>query len=529
MSDGVRSQSAPPPVLPVASEPSLKRGPSIGNLLLVANAFILLLPVFAAVFLHLWDGHLVRLTEHELIAQSVLIGEAWRERLWTETAPADAPRAATLAPIVPLLPLNYDLAPPVPAPQRIVPPDDGPTWRAGAAVRGLMERAKRSNLSTARVLDARGCVVATTGSDLGACLDAVPEIRTALSGRYAAVARERVRRPAAAALGGVSRRGAVRVFTATPVQTGHAVLGVVYMSRTSASPLEAVWDLRYTVAAALGLCLSLTVLVSVFFSRRIARPVHAITTAASAIARGEPAPSLVPGGFVPAEVAALGAALERMTGQLTDRAAYIAQFATTVSHELKTPITAIRGAVELLREAWGSMSEAQRERFLANIDADAARMERLVNRLLELARIQAAPEAGSHIALEPFCRDLVARYGGQVHLDMTGAPAGLTMHPDHLESALRNLLDNAVRHGAGGRVDLRVRADSGRVVFQIRDRGTGISAGNRDRIFDRFFTTERDRGGTGLGLAIVKAVADIRGGGISVDTGPDGTMFTLVV
>ena len=94
---------------------------------------------------------------------------------------------------------------------------------------------------------------------------------------------------------------------------------------------------------------------------------------------------------------------------------------------------------------------------------------------------------------------------------------------------MRNLLDNAVRHGGGQPVDLRAASSDGRVVIQVRDRGQGISDGNRRRIFERFFTTERDRGGTGLGLAIVKAVAETRNGSVTFETGPTGTLFTLTV
>jgi signal transduction histidine kinase len=218
-----------------------------------------------------------------------------------------------------------------------------------------------------------------------------------------------------------------------------------------------------------------------------------------------------------------------MTAQLTARAQYAADFAATASHELKTPITGIRGAVELLRDAWDDMPAAQRERFLANIDADAARMQRVVTRLLELARIQNAADATETVAIQPFLSDIAERYDGRVVLDAQAAPAAVAINPDHLEAAVRNLLDNAVRHGGDQPVDLRAAGADGRVVIQVHDRGSGISDGNRRRIFERFFTTERDRGGTGLGLAIVKAVAETRNGSVTFDTGPDGTTFTLTV
>lgn len=508
----------------------MKRGPSIRYLVLLANAFILLVPLFAAWFLRLWDGHLVRVTEQQLLAESVLIGESFRERLREIEGrlPADVP--AEPQSIEPLLPLHYGLEPPAPPARRTATDTGGAVWQAGAEVQPPMRRAAKRNLSGARILDRGGCVVATTGRDRGSCLDHLNEVHQALGGEYAAVARERRYVGSPPPLGGMSRRGNVRVFTATPVWDDGAVVAVVFMSRTSSSPLEAVWTLRYTVLAALVLCLAVTVAVSMFLSRRIARPVRAITASATAMARGNAPRSLTPAGFVPAEVATLSTALDRMTAQLTDRAAYIEEFAANVSHELKTPITAIRGAAELLQESWDSMPPEQRRRFLDNIDADAKRMEHLVTRLLQLARIQSAPEAAESVSITDFFDDLIERYAGKVRLRTAAdTPANIVVQRDHLEAAVHNLIDNAIRHGRDQTVEVDLGNEAGRLRIRVRDHGPGISPGNRPRIFDRFFTTERDRGGTGLGLAIVRAVAETRGGRIDVQSGTQGTVFTLVL
>jgi len=117
--------------------------------------------------------------------------------------------------------------------------------------------------------------------------------------------------------------------------------------------------------------------------------------------------------------------------------------------------------------------------------------------------------------------------GLQVTLDRLDL--SLQIHPEHLHSALRNLLDNAFRHGEGKPVELHAFERAGRVVIRVRDRGPGISEGNRERIFQRFFTTERDRGGTGLGLVIARAVAKTRGGDLSFETSGEGTCFELAL
>lgn len=502
----------------------------IRYLLLAANALILLIPVFAAVFFHLWEGHLVRLTEQQLMAEATLIGEAWRERL-AEQGGADLGRGGALEhvlPVEPQLPLRFAVEPAAPAPERRVGPGDGPEWRAGERVAPLLQRAAAANPSVARILDRRGCVVATTTGDLGDCLEAQPEVRRALDGAYSAVARQSRPQPPRP-LSSIAPKGRVRVSAAVPVFEDDAVLGVVLLTRASDSPLEVFWRLRYTVLAAVLLCLAATAIVSAFLSRVISRPVVEITRAAEAVARGEPPRSFRTSRIGPAEVNALGEALDRMTRQLTDRASYIAQFATNLTHELKTPLTGIRGAVELLREDWSAMSEAQRGRFLDNIDGDAARMERLASRLLQLARIQSSPESAEPVRVAPFFRDLLARYDGRVRLDLVGAPAEVVINRDHLETAVRNLVDNALRHGGDAPVEVVVRRAEDRLAVDVRDRGPGISPGNRARIFERFFTTQRDQGGTGLGLSIVRAVADTRGGDVRFESGPSGTCFTLEV
>jgi signal transduction histidine kinase len=131
--------------------------------------------------------------------------------------------------------------------------------------------------------------------------------------------------------------------------------------------------------------------------------------------------------------------------------------------------------------------------------------------------------------LSTFLENLAQGYGDRVQLRLGELPDQLRIQPDHLESALRNLLDNAVRHGSGQPVTLEAETDGGRVRIRVRNQGPGISARNRERIFDRFFTTERDTGGTGLGLAIARAVAETRGGSLTLLDDPSGTCFELTL
>jgi signal transduction histidine kinase len=512
----------------------------IRSLLLAVNAFALLVPIAAIVLLRIFDDQLIRRTEAQLIGESVLIAEAWREAWLREQQvdPARAPRwlppeAADQLyfPIEPILRLDQGVLPPTPddGASTSAAVREGPAWRAGSALEPMLRRAVRMNLSSARVLDAQGCVVASSGAQRGKCIGELAEVRAALSGHYAAVLRHRISDEPTPGVESISRRGRVRVYTALPVLADGAVIGVVRMSRTAIDPAKALWFDRHRLLAVLFGCALVTAGVSLFLSRTLSRPLRAITRVARELAHGKARPPVTLPGLAPEELRELSRALDQMISQLSDRAEYIAEFATTVSHELKTPITAIRGASELLSEQWREMSDEERSRFLANIEQDAERMERLVTRLLHLARIQSAPEFAQEIALEPFFAGLALTYGRGLQIKLDRPDLSLRIHPEHLHSALRNLLDNAFRHGEGKPVELHAFERTGRVVIRVRDRGPGISEGNRERIFQRFFTTERDRGGTGLGLVIARAVAKTRGGDLSFETSGEGTCFELAL
>lgn len=513
-----------------------RTGPRLRWWLLGANLFVLLAPLVAVVGLRLYDTLLVRQTERQLIAQSVLIGEAWRDAWLGTRRLRDPPpfRPAARAddafiPIEPVTDLRTGLQPPQPGELPPCDPGPGPARRAGLAVEPLLRRSQVFNLSAARVLDARGCVVATTRGDGGRSLAGLPEVDAALAGRYAAAARRRVTDEPLPPLSDVRSRGAIRIFTALPVFSDGEVVAVVRMSRTSLDALTTLWHSRRgLVVAAAGTALT-ALAVSLLFGTLIARPLRAIARAADEVAQGGGAAIPAPSRLAPAEVASLRESLATMTGRLRDRARDVAEFAADATHELKGPITAIRGATELLREQWTAMDAPQRERFLANIDVDAARMERLVNRLLHLARIGSAPDAAEPIDVAAFFRALAERHGDAVQVALRAPPPTVAIAADHLHSAVANLVENAVRFRDGRPVEVTVDGRDGRLVIAVRDHGPGISAANQARLFQRFFTTRPDEGGTGLGLAIVKAVAERYRGAVRLETGPGGTTFELTV
>jgi signal transduction histidine kinase len=223
-----------------------------------------------------------------------------------------------------------------------------------------------------------------------------------------------------------------------------------------------------------------------------------------------------------AETRALSRALHTMSERLRARLTYISEFAGNVSHEFKTPVSSLRGTVELLRDD-EEMPPEQRARFLDNALHDLDRMSRLVGGLLRLAR---AEEGGAREPLD--LGRLAAEVAGRYGVDVSPLSATIAGNAEQLDAVLSNLLENARRHGGPElRVDVRLLGEQ--VEVEVRDNGPGISPANLARIFDRFFTTDRARGGTGLGLALARTIAEAHGGSLRASSEPGDTRFTLAL
>jgi signal transduction histidine kinase len=508
---------------------------SIRWLLLGVSASVLVLPALLVGLLRSYTGYLVRRTEEQLLAQAVLIAEAFRDAVRRDVGgdPALEPRRPAAEPrYAPFSLLAEHIraqSPSEPATLPVAPATfrETPAYRAGHQLEPLLRRAQVYNLSAVRLLDGEGCVVATTRGDAEHCLGELPEVRGALAGRYSAVIRPRISDEPPPALGSLSRRGDQRLFLALPVVERGAVVGVVRISRTAESGLEWLWKNRLPLLGGIALVLTAALVLSLLCAALIARPLERLAQAAARVSGSGSAwpPNVV--SHAPRELAILGDALATMTQRLAARAAYVAEFAANVSHELKTPLTSIRGAAELLREQWEGMPPAQRDRFLANVQADAERTESLVRGLLHLARIenQAEKPEPAQLRLGDVRRDLLERYPEHVEVTLTDEAAEASLPPEHLASVLGNLVDNALRYRRVAPVRVTLAVNAGRLDVEVSDDGSGISAANLPKLFERFFTTDRDSGGTGLGLAIVRAIAESRGGSARCESSPAGTRF----
>jgi signal transduction histidine kinase len=247
------------------------------------------------------------------------------------------------------------------------------------------------------------------------------------------------------------------------------------------------------------------------------------------------------------EVAAVATAFNRMASDLAARQAQLVeadrarrQLLADVSHELMTPLTAIRGYAETLGLPQFVPPSKEGQRAVKVIHEEGERIERLVKDLLDLARFEAG---GISLALENVDVDEIFERVSERHAQAAqdkGVAIVIEPHddirmvgdPHRLEQAVQNLASNALRHTPpGGTIRLGASRDNGKVKLTVTDNGVGIPAEHLPHVFDRFYKADQSRSqaGSGLGLSIVKAIIDRHGGTVSVRSHPGETAFEIVL
>lgn len=268
-----------------------------------------------------------------------------------------------------------------------------------------------------------------------------------------------------------------------------------------------------------------TIVIALVLARAITRPVHELTERTARIGQGDREAIQPLNLHGSREIATLSHGFLTMAQKLFDRADYISGFAAHVSHELKSPLTSIKGAAELLQDTGGAMTAQERAKFLDNIVGDTSRLVTLVERLRALAKAE-NPEIRGSTTLALIEAELNRRFD-DISIEMTGdIHAGYSMAAENAIIVFSNLIENARHHGAGRIVFMA--AETGRsLLVSVRDNGTGISTGNAEKIFEPFFTTRREAGGTGMGLAIVQTLLAAHDGSIALVDSEIGAAFEV--
>ena len=511
------------------------------SIFLAVSLVVLILPLGGVYFLRIYENELVKQTELELISQAAFISALYKREIAVLAEQpkgrdygirVDAPRPedAYFTPV----PAELDIrtaeikSRPQEA-QKTGLRADPIALEAGSRVSPLLLDAQRTTLSGMRILDHQGVVVGGR-ADIGLSFAHLEEFQRAKTGRYASQIRERpIHRPERA-FASISRGTGIRVFVAFPILANDRLLGVVLLSRTPQSILEHLYHQKEKAFVLALLVLVVAGALVVFTSYAVAQPLHGLIQQTKQFAKGEKQ-SLEPlKAPITEEVALLSESFAEMARTLETRAEYIRNFAAQVSHEFKTPLTGIRGAVELLQEHGDDMPPEQRARFLRNVAEDTDRLQRLTDRLLELARADVMDPTPEITELKVVLDNLAGRYKQQnVEISVSGADhIKVAIAPEICATVLANLLDNSRLHGAD-RADISLARGDGEIQILIADNGSGISSANAKHIFESFFTTRRDQGGTGLGLAIVQSLLKAYKGRISLEPAERGATFRVTL
>ncbi len=531
--------------------------PRLAFILFSVNVLVLALPVAGFLLLRVYESSLLRQTESGLITQGVLIAatyEATTRRLAIDEAdfkqlikPVDTLSKSVLPTLTPQLDLAsiklMDSAP-LAVPMAVDPPLLA--YYAGAVMHPILQKSLEVTGAEIDVVDAAGQVIASTSLDIGVSLRHREELIDALSGRTSAVLRRQPNDKAKipAWLSFFSRSANLDVHLALPILNDEGLLGAVLLHKTPITLITAFKGKGLQVLVAVVVIMATIVMLSLFTSFTISQPVQSLIAQTRRARRGETGAVQPLPHPVTREIAELSQAMTSMADSLEQRTDYIRSFAAQLSHELKSPLTSMRGAIELMQDH-ADMPPERQSQFLANLYQDVDRLTRIVGSILELARAEADKGRSTNTAsLSDVLTFNLQQYAAIDLVDPEDLSSGRLRVPlseDDLYAIIKNLVENAFQHGA---TQLRISLSSDRQPFRLSarpgahgakqvtlvflDNGPGVSLANQPKIFEPFFTTDRPQGGTGLGLSLVKSLLEGIGGQIRYLPDQGGACFELV-
>lgn len=366
-----------------------------------------------------------------------------------------------------------------------------------------------------------------------------PEVLAALDGRYGAITR-------------LSTGGqiSVNLYSAIPIRgdKNGEVAGAVLVSRSTFGILGKLYELRLDIIRISLISVAAALLLSLILSLTITIPIARLQGEAGKVLDSS---GRFRGRFTGLkrrdEIGDLSRALSELSGRLEKRIAFIDGFTADLLHELKNPLAAIRGAVELALDSAADRLPGADRSLLSRIRDEELRIERLLSRLREIGRVDndMAGEATELVDLGLLVPVILSRYPHKdfpsvpvVFYNEAGSPATVCVNPDRLVQLLVNPVDNAVSFSPpGSQVAVRLRLDAVRgsagYILAVEDKGPGVDEASLPRVFDRFYSdrpvvgTASDAGTVGddhagLGLAIVKAIATMYGASCTLANMPGG-------
>lgn len=333
--------------------------------------------------------------------------------------------------------------------------------------------------------------------------------------------------------------GAFRTSSAQPIVYRNATIGAVYLYEYDSEQGTIITGLQQTLLRISAIILACAVLVSFLLSRTLIRRISRLTSGIANLREGTYSTRVKVSGRD--ELATLAIAFNDMTERLEATDEMRKRFVSDASHELKTPLAAIKLLTDSITQTDGLDVETMRE-FMEDIGSEADRLTRITERLLALTRMD---NSGF---IHRTAVDLTDVISDALHmLNPLAYKRNITIHltleegcvvyssSDEMYQVLFNLVENAIKYNVSmGKIWLRTRKTEDQVIISVEDTGIGIPKSDRDKIFDRFYRVDkarsREAGGTGLGLSIVKDTIVLNGGSIVVDGRPGGgTMFIVTL
>jgi two-component system OmpR family sensor kinase len=328
----------------------------------------------------------------------------------------------------------------------------------------------------------------------------------------------------------------LRMYVA-PLRTRDQIVGAIVVAESTQPVADTLRRLATLLAFGVIGSLVVAAIVGALLARSALAPIDRMTQSAHGIAHAGDLTRRIEQPKTQDEVGRLAATFNEMLARIEELFRSQQRFLADVSHELRSPLTAIRGNLDLLRRG-AFENDQEREASLAAIDAESARMQRMVQDLLLLAQA----DAGVEIRKQPVELDtLLLDVYRQARVMTTSVKVSLGSEdqaqvlgdPDRLKQLFINLVDNAIKYTpSGGEVTLSLERDTEWVRVSVADTGAGIPEQDLPKIFDRFYRVDRarsrEKGGTGLGLSIVKWIVDAHHGKIDVKSKlGKGTTFTV--
>ncbi len=331
-----------------------------------------------------------------------------------------------------------------------------------------------------------------------------------------------------------------RLTSYVGLETIHNPAKYLQVSISKEQIYEPIKTIRWIIYTGMFISIGLVLIVSITFSRYISKPILQLESAAREIAGGNTSKSLNLDRND--EFGTLAESLNRMAEKL--RADNIelkklyqkqAQFFADITHEIRNPLHTIAGSIEMMQLS--ELNEDQRKKYLLTAERQTHRINRLFKDLVTLQRYDSDDQfiQKKRFDVNQAIQMIAELYESEasekgLKLEASGHSFDVEADPDKIEQVLENLVSNAIKFTNSGTIKMSAKEENGEILVEVQDTGIGISEDHLERLFDRFYRTDkarsRDKGGTGLGLSVVKSILNAHSSEIHVESTPgDGSKF----